>query len=335
MTCINPVSDDALSVVMVQFDPHPATDQEGIDKNIDIICAYVDRAAFSFPGVDLIVFPEYSTMGFSYKYVTHFEYACSLPGEETARFQAKAKEHGVWLCVHLVECHEEPGMFPYNAMIIINDKGEIALKQRKMNPWVPKEPWTPGSEINVGDGPKGSRIGILLCYDGDLPEPAREATWKGANVILRPSKYMYPWNSMWEVTNRCRAVENHVYIVGTNTVGQDQSFSYFGRSMAVDYSGEIIAEMGVNAGMTKVDLFPKIVDQVPERWLSHNNLINLKHRGYTGVPPDGVKDNPYTIYRDWDKIPPRWQKIPEKSLEVAQTQRDLLKELQGKKAVGE
>jgi len=328
MTCINPLSNDALSVVMVQFDPYPAVDREGINKNIKTICDYTDRAAFSFPGVDLIVFPEYSTQGFSYKYITHCEYATTIPGPESEIFQTKAKEHGVWLCVHLVEKHADEKRFPYNSMILINDKGKVVLKYRKINPWVPKEPWTPGSEVPVCEGPKGSRIAIILCYDGDHPEPAREARWKGANVILRPSKYMYPWENMFEITNRCRAVENLVYVVATNVVGEDQSFSYFGRSMAVDFHGEIITQMGGTAGMNKVDLFPKLVDNVPEQWLSHNNLINLKHRGYTGVPPDGDKSNPYSIYRDWNKIPPRWAKIPEKSMEVANIQRELLKKVQ-------
>jgi amidase len=328
MTGINPISKDALSVVMVQFAPHPATDRKGINTNIKTICDYVDRAAFSFPGVDIIVFPEYSTHGFSYKYITHCEFASTIPGPETEIFQAKAQEHGVWLCVHLIEKHENDEGFPYNAMMLINDSGEIDLKYRKINPWVPKEPWTPGSEVGVCDGPKGSRIGIILCYDGDHPEPAREAVWKGANVILRPSKYMYPWENMFEITNRCRAVENLVYVVAVNTVGEDQSFSYFGRSMAVDFNGEIIAQMGATSGMSKVDLLPRLTEEVPERWISHNNLINLKHRGYTGVPPDGVKTNPYSIYRDWDKIPARWASIPREAQEIARVQRELLKDVQ-------
>jgi len=330
MPTISPISQDALSVVMVQFDPHPATDRAGLDQNIQTICDYIDRAVFSFPEMDLIVFPEYSTMGFSYKYVSHFEHACAIPGTETEEFQAKAKEHGVWVCVHMMECHAQEDMFPYNSMLLINDQGEIVLTYRKVNPWVPKEPWTPGSEIPVCDGPKGSRIAIILCYDGDIPEPAREAAWKGANVILRPSKYMYPWDSIWEITNRCRAIENNVYVISPNTVGEDPSFSYFGRSMAVDFNGLILAEMGVNRGMTKVDIFPKLVDEVSERWYSNNNLLNLKHRGYTGVQPDGVKENPYSIYRDWDKIPPKWDKIPEGAKNVAKIQRELLDELKGK-----
>ncbi len=330
MTCINPISGDALSVVMVQFDPYPATNREGINKNIKTICNYVDRAVFSFPGVDLIVFPEYSTQGFSYKYITHCKYATTIPGPESEIFQAKAKEHKVWLCVHLIEKHMDDKKFPYNAMILINNEGEITLKYRKINPWVPKEPWTPGSEVSVCKGPKGAKIAIILCYDGDHPEPAREARWRGANIILRPSKYMYPWENMFEITNRCRAVENQVYLVAPNVIGEDQSFSYFGRSMAVDFNGEIITQMGVTAGMTKADLFPRVADEIPERWLSHNNLINLKHRGYTGVPPEGDKTNPYSIYREWDKIPPRWANIPDEALEIAKAQRELLREVKKK-----
>jgi amidase len=331
MPTIGPISDDSLSVVMVQFDPHPAENHTGIEKNIDTICDYVDRATFSFPHVDLIVFPEYSTTGFSYKYMTHFEFACTLPGPETEKFQIKAKEKRVWMCVSMIECSEGDDRFPYNAQILIDDRGEIVHKYRKVNPWVPKEPWSPGSEVGVCDGPKGSRLAIILCYDADIPEPARDAVWKGANIILRPSKYMYPWDSIWEVTNRCRAIENNVYVVAVNTVGQDRSFSYFGHSMAVDYDGRILAEMGETEGMTKVDLFPNLVEEGHRKWYSNNNLLNLKHRGYTGVPPDGVRECPYSIYRDWDRLPEKWSRIPDGALRVAREQKKILDELQKKK----
>ena len=103
MTAINPTTEDALSVVMVQFAPVPAEDRSGIDQNIKTICDYVDRAVFSWPGVDIVVFPEYSTQGFGYKYLPHLEYASTIPGPETVIFSKKAQEHGVWLCVHCME----------------------------------------------------------------------------------------------------------------------------------------------------------------------------------------------------------------------------------------
>ncbi len=65
MTCINPIQ-GALSVVMVQFNPIAAKSHEEIDQNIATIRNYVQRATKSFPGVDLVVFPEYSTTGFAY-----------------------------------------------------------------------------------------------------------------------------------------------------------------------------------------------------------------------------------------------------------------------------
>ena len=150
-------------------------------------------------------------------------------------------------------------------MVIIGADGVLALKYRKMIPWCPKEPWTPGDEMPVCDGPKGSRLAMALCADFDYPEIAREAAWKGANVILRPSKYMYPWDHIWDITNQVRAYENIAYVVAVNHTGHDNSYTYFGRSMAVDFDGNIICRMGDSEGMTKVDLYPNIRRGAPAR----------------------------------------------------------------------
>ncbi len=310
MPAINPVS-DAMSIVMVQFSPQAATNWSEVQRNIDTIGDYVDRACDSFPGVDLIVFPEYSTHGFGFDpYASHLKLASTIPGPETEAFAKKARENGVWLCVSVVEKHEDPTKNPYNSMVIIDPEGKVALSYRKMMPWCPKEPWTPGEAMQVCDGPKGSKLAIALCFDLDYPEVAREAAWKGANVILRPAKYMYPWDHIWNLTNQTRAYENQTYVVAVNHTGQDRSFSYFGRSMAVDFDGNIISAMGEGAGMTKVDVYPRLVEQARRERISNNYLYQLKHRGYTGVPPRGLTDNPFTIYSEWDKIPARWDHDP-------------------------
>ncbi len=310
MPAINPVS-DAMSIVMVQFSPEAATNWAEVQRNIDTISDYVDRACDSFPGVDLIVFPEYSTHGFGFDpYASHLKLASTIPGPETDALGKKAREKGVWLCASVVEKHADPNRNPYNSMVIINPQGEVALSYRKMMPWCPKEPWTPGEAMQVCDGPKGSKLAITLCFDLDYPEVAREAAWKGANVILRPAKYMYPWDHIWNLTNQTRAYENQTYVVAVNHTGQDRSFSYFGRSMAVDFDGNIIASMGEGAGMTKVDVYPRLVEQARDQRISNNYLYQLKHRGYTGVPPHGLSDNPFTIYSEWDKIPARWDHGP-------------------------
>ena len=75
MPAMNP-SKDAMSIVMVQFSPEAATTRETVDRNIKKIEEYVTRATNGFPGVDLIVFPEYSTHGFGFDpYANHFKIA--------------------------------------------------------------------------------------------------------------------------------------------------------------------------------------------------------------------------------------------------------------------
>ncbi len=327
MPAINPIP-DAMSVVLVQFSPDAAADADGVKRNIDTICQYADRAVSGFPGVDLIVFPEYSTHGFAFNpYATHLSLASTIPGPETEAIGKKARQLGVWMCVSVVEKPDDPKNNPYNAMVIINPDGEVALKYRKMMPWCPKEPWTPGETMNVCDGPKGSKIAITLCSDFDYPEVSREAAWKGANVILRPSKYMYPWDHIWDITNQVRAYENQAYVVAVNHTGQDHSYSYFGRSMVCDFDGNIICKMGDTEGLTKVDIYPQLVEAARDKRSSNNYLYQLKHRGYTGVPPHGVTENPFTVYSEWDKIPDRWNKEPSAEAEaVSKKGRDSLAE---------
>ena len=69
-----------------------------------------------------------------------------------------------------------------------------------------------------------------------VPYPSgwrREAAVQGANVIIRPTHYMDPWQNAWEITNKSGAYFNQVYVVAVNCSGtaENENFSCFGRSM--------------------------------------------------------------------------------------------------------
>ena len=77
-------------------------------------------------------------------------------------------------------------------------------------------------------------IGLAICYDGDFPELFRAMAIMGAEVICRPTMLTRSFE-IWELTNRARAYDNHVYMVGCNGVGPDAGGNYyFGHSMIVD-----------------------------------------------------------------------------------------------------
>ena len=194
--------------------------------------------------MELIVIPEYSTQGLNTAKWTTDEFLCDIPGPETDAFAKACKETDMYGVFSIMERnHDFPGKSPFNTAIIINNKGEIVLHYHKLNPWVPVEPWYPGNYgIPVCDGPGGSKLAVCICHDGMFPEVAREAAYKGANVLIRISGYSTQVNDQWILTNQSNAWQNLMYTISVNLAGYDGVFYYFGEGQICNFDGTTLQQ---------------------------------------------------------------------------------------------
>ncbi|MFV2068747.1 MAG: carbon-nitrogen hydrolase family protein [Pirellulales bacterium] len=100
--------------------------------------------------------------------------------------------------------------------------------------------YTPGAKYPVFDiGPL--KVGIMICFDRQLPEPARQLTLGGADLIACPSYGGWgDWNTR---IMQVRAYENQSYVV----------FTHPQQSLILARDGSVLAT-GSQDGMVIVDL---------------------------------------------------------------------------------
>lgn len=255
----------------------------------------VGKARRSYPGMDLVVFPEYALHGLSMS--TADALMVSLDGPEVAAFKAACVANKIWGCFSIME--KNPQGNPYNTGLIIDDKGQLQLYYRKYHPWVPVEPWEPGNMgIPVITGPKGVKMALIICHDGMFPEMARECAYKGAELMIRTAGYTAPIRHAWAITNQANAFQNLMATASVCLCGSDGTFDSMGEAMVCNFDGTVMAQGGGRPDeIVCAEIRADLIREARQHWGVENNIYQLYHRGYVAVK-GGAQDCPYTFMHD-------------------------------------
>jgi len=257
-----------------------------VDYNVDRMIQWMERAVTGYPGIDLVVFPECCFQGMHpTKYLT---LGLKWDSEPILRICAACKRLGIW-GVFNPWIKPDDGRFLENVGILVNDEGEIVLKYTKMHPWTPFEPTYPGSGVPVADGPKGSKIAIVICADGRYQEVWREARLNGANLIVHISNCPAPYENAQRASNTSGARFSAVHVLACSSVGMDESFIYCGNSVVVDASGTVLKEAPVGIEwMLESVINPAAMVAAAEAGNTSNTLWEFTHRGASCPDMNGV-----------------------------------------------
>ena len=175
----------------------------------------------------MVVFPEYFTL----QLLTLGDTKRPVPAQvrdlarQVPRFVETmgdlAREHGIYIVAGSTPVMAADDETLTNESYFFGPTGDYAVQGKMhMTRWEDEE-WgmTPHNHLKLFDTDFG-RVAVLICYDVEFPELAREAARRGAYIIVTPS-CTDDRNGFLRVRYcaHARCVENQLYVVHTGTVG--------------------------------------------------------------------------------------------------------------------
>ncbi|MBI4904202.1 MAG: nitrilase [Acidobacteria bacterium] len=257
-----------LRVATAQFEARDGDKRYNLSR-IDKLAAQAVSA-----GAELVLFHECSISGYTFLETLSREQLAAVAepvpdGPSVQQLIAMARTHRAVISAGLVEIDD--GRL-YNCQVVVSADGLLA-RHRKIHEFI-SEHVDCGDSYTVFDALE-TRIGVLTCYDNNLPENPRMTAMLGAEVILMPHvtgclPSPMPGRGvvdpeLWANRDRdpvpcrkefdgpkgrgwimrwlpARAWENGVYALYANPIGLDGGTIKPGGSLILDPYGEVLAE---------------------------------------------------------------------------------------------
>lgn len=208
------------------------------EANLAAMLAKLKDAAAA--GAKLICFPECALTGYCFESVAEaMPFAQTLPGPATEQFAKACRELDVYAVFGLLE---RDGERLFNATALVGPSGFIGSYRKVHIPFLGIDmKTTPGDRPFAVFDVGGVKVGMLICYDSAFPEATRALTLLGADLVVLPTNWPPGAECVAEHTLNTRAMENAVYFLAANRVGEERGFRFIGRSRICGPSGCTLA----------------------------------------------------------------------------------------------
>ena len=224
------------------------------DFNLALCRRYVEEAVRQ--GAELVVFPECMDTGYLFDSAEHCQsLAEPVPGGPFVDGLAElADHHQIYIASGITEGGASGKIF--NSGILFDRNGDVCLRYQKQFLATHDQNWFSFGECGnpVVDTDLG-RLGLLICFDGRIPEIARSLALQGAEVLVDMANFFaMDQAEMW---GPARAYENGVWLVAATKSGYERSICYPGGSMIVDPRGRVVSKIAYDThavAVAEIDL---------------------------------------------------------------------------------
>lgn len=209
-----------------------------VEANIKLVEQYTEEAVRQ--GAKLIVFPECMNSGYLFDSEAHCrEIAEPVTGRYVSAMAELCRKYGVHIASGFTELDPNDGKI-YNSGLLLDAQGKLIVHYHKQFLATHDQNWfalgkngCPVVDTELG------RIGLLICFDGRIPEIARSIALQGAEVVVDMANFFaMDQADMWVPA---RAYENGVWFVVATKAGVERSIYYPGGSMIVSPQGKVEA----------------------------------------------------------------------------------------------
>jgi len=210
----------------------------------------------------LIVFPELWSTGYDLE--NWPKHASPLGEGMFADVSALAAEFNIGIAGSLLEAREGKC---YNTLTLFNPDGTQQAVYRKLHLFrlMEEEKWlAPGEEAVTTEAGWG-KTGLAICYDLRFTELFRKYALAGSKLALIPAEWPGRRIAHWQTLLRARAIENQMFVVAVNRVGESKGEVFGGRSAVIDPWGETIVEGGAEPQLLHAEIDLALVDEVRKR----------------------------------------------------------------------